>query len=118
MNKAKSFIKQFVAVVKGDDAEATAQKALRQADSGLKAEIASLTGDTVAFEEAVENAEENLTLATVNHGKLITSRKDYVANLLRAKNDLTDAQDKLTAHLEKIKFLQEQLDNLSDEVKA
>lgn len=114
MNKVNSFIKQFVAIVKGDDAEALAQKTLRQADSGLKAEIACLQGDTVAFEDAVEQAEESLQNAVVNYGSVITDRKQYVRGLLDAKNRLTDAQEALKTHQAKIEFLQGQLDSLNE----
>ena len=51
VSKTKSFVKEVVAILKGDDAEATAQKILRQADSAFKTQIASLTGDTIALED-------------------------------------------------------------------
>lgn len=108
----KSFVKEVVAILQGDNAEATGQKILRQADSALKTQIASLNGDTISLEDRVEDAQESLRLAKVNNGKLITDRNQYVRNLLDAKNALTDAQDALSAHLEKIAFLQEQYDFL------
>ena len=63
-------------------------------------------------QDKVEDAIEALRLARVNNGKLITDRNQYVRNLLDSKNALTDAQDALAAHLEKIAFLQEQYDSL------
>jgi hypothetical protein len=108
----KSFVKEVVAILQGDNAEATGQKILRQADSGLKTQIASLNGDTIALEDSIEDALEGLKLARVNNGKLITDRNQYVRNLLEAKNKLTDAQDALEAHLEKIAFLQGEYDSL------
>jgi exonuclease VII small subunit len=108
----KSFVKEVVAIIAGDNAEATGQKILRQADSGLKTQIASLNGDTIALEDSIEDALEGLKLARVNNGKLITDRNQYVRNLLEAKNKLTDAQDALEAHLEKIAFLQGEYDSL------
>lgn len=116
MNKAKSFVKQFIAVVKGDDAEAQAQKVLRQADSALKSQIASLQGDTITFEDAVTAAEEAEVLATVNNGKAITDRNYYVSGLLNAKNKVTSAQEALKAHQEKVAFLQDKLESLNKEV--
>lgn len=112
MNKMKSFVKEVVAIISGDNAEATGQKILRQADSALKTQIASLNGDTISLEDKVEDAQEVLRLARVNNGKLITDRNQYVRNLLDAKNALVDTQDALEAHLEKIAFLQEQFDSL------
>ena len=112
MNKMKSFVKEVVAIISGDNAEATGQKILRQADSALKTQIASLNGDTISLEDKVEDAKEALRLARVNNGKLITDRNEYVRNLLNAKNALTDAEEALEIHLEKIAFLQEQYDSL------
>ena len=45
MNKLNSFAKQFVAIIKGDDAEAKAAKVWRQAESAFKVQIAALGGD-------------------------------------------------------------------------
>jgi hypothetical protein len=120
MNKIKSFVKQFVAVVKGDDAEATAQKALRQADSALKTQIAILNGNTVGYEDAVTVAKEAQALARVNGGKSITDRDYYVESLLESKNAVTEAEEDLKLHQEKIAFLEAELEALDneEEVKA
>src|SRR6185369_5250531 len=99
MNKVKSFVKQFVATVKGDDAEAKAQKTLRQADSALQSQIASLTGDTITLEDAVTAAKERQDLARVNNGTAISSRESYVRGLLNAKNDVTSAEEALKTHI-------------------
>ena len=112
MNKMKSFVKEVVAIISGDNAEATGQKILRQADSALKTQIASLNGDTISLEDKVEDAQEALRLARVNNGKLITDRNQYVRNLIDAKNALVDSEEALELHLEKIVFLQEQYDSL------
>lgn len=118
MNKVKSFVKQFVAVVKGDDAEARGQKVLRQADSALQSQIASLTGDTITLEDRLSSAKEAQDLARVNGGSTISSRESYVRNLLDAKNNVTLAEEALKAHKEKIAFLKEELEALSQEVEA
>ncbi len=108
----KSFVKEVVAIISGDNAEATGQKILRQADSALKTQIASLNGDTISLEDRVEDAQEALRLARVNNGKLITDRNQYVRNLLDAKNALILSEETLEVHLKKIAFLQEQFDSL------
>lgn len=118
MNKVKSFVKQFVAVVKGDDAEAKGQKVLRQADSALQSQIASLKGDTITLEDKLLSAQEAQDLARVNNGNAIASREAYVRNLLDAKNNVTYAEEALKAHKEKIAFLVGELDSLSKEVDA
>jgi hypothetical protein len=108
VNKTKSFVKEIVALLKGDDAEATAQKVLRQADSAFKTQIASLTGDTIALEDKLEDAKEALRLARLNNGQLINDRNSYVSSLLRAQNNLIDAEEALEAHNNKLQFLREQ----------
>lgn len=110
----KSFIKQFVAVVTGDNAEAQAQKVLRQADSALKTQIAALQGDVITLEDAVENAKEQQVLAKVNHGRTITDRNSYVRGLLDAKNEVTKAEKALELHKEKIAFLESELATLDE----
>ena len=58
MNTVKSFVRQFVAAVQGDDSTAKAEKAFRQADSALKTQIAALKGDVISKEDAVTDALE------------------------------------------------------------
>ena len=58
MSKMNSFVKQFVAAVKGDDVEVQAQKAWRSAESALKVQIAAREGDTISLEDAVNQAKE------------------------------------------------------------
>lgn len=108
-------MKQFVAIVKGDDVEAKAAKVWRQAESGLKVQIAALKGDVIAKEDAVTTAEENLQLARVNNGNIISDREYYVSNLLNAKNTLTKAEKSLEQHLAQIAFLEKQYSALSAE---
>jgi multidrug resistance efflux pump len=109
MNKMKSFVKEVVAVLQGDNAEATGQKILRQADSALKAAIAVAKGDTLGLEDQVETANEQLALAKINRGELITDRNAYVQNLIIAKNNVIDAEEVLHQHLEQLAFFEEQL---------
>ena len=112
VSKTKSFVKECIALLKGDDNEATAQKILRQADSAFKTQIASLTGDTISFEESVEDAKEVVRLARLNKGVTIgsdaSSRNYYISNLLTAQNSLVEAEESLEAHLAKLTFLEEQ----------
>ena len=88
MNKLNSFAKQFVAIIKGDDAEARAAKVWRQAESAFKVQIAALGGDLIRKEDAVVQAEENLSKRLVNHGNEITDRDAYIANLISSEEAL------------------------------
>jgi len=118
MTTVKSFVKQFVAQIKGDEVEVRAEKAFRQAQSALKSQIASLEGDTINKEEAVTEAKEKLTKSRINHGDPISNRNTYVENLLSAKNSLTSAESDLEKHNKKIAFLKEELTNLETDVEA
>ena len=118
MNKVNSFVKSFVAIVKGDDATVLAEKAKRQADSALKTQISILEGDLVNKEDAVSSAKEAQASAVVNGGRPITNREDYVDTLLSRKNDVTSAEDSLKKHQNKIAFLKEQLASLDAEVEG
>jgi hypothetical protein len=104
----KSFVKEVVAIIQGDNAEATGQRILRQADSAFKTQIASLTGDTIALEDKLEDAKEALRMARLNNAQLIGDRNYYIRNLLQAQNVIVDAEEALEAHNNKLAFLREQ----------
>jgi chromosome segregation ATPase len=104
-----SFVKSFVAIIKGDDAQVKAEKAYRQALSGLKSQINSLDGDTVNFEDKLQDAKEAQAIARVNNGQPIANRDEYVRNLISAKNRVTEAEEALDTHKAKITFLKEEL---------
>ena len=115
MNKLNSFTKQFVAIIKGDDAEAKGLKNWRKAESGLKVQIASLNGDLIAKEDNVSTAQEYLDKARVNHGNDINDRDAYISELISAKEKLTKAEKELKAHKDTIAFLEEEYANLKAE---
>lgn len=112
----KSFVKQFLAIIQGDDAKAKAEKVFRQAQSALNTYISSSTGDTIELEDKVEEAANKLAIARVNGGENITDRAAYVRNLLSAKNALTEAQENLEKHKVKLAFFKEELANLELDV--
>lgn len=111
--KAKTFINQFVALIKGDDAEVVAQKVQRKAESALETRLASLKGSLVDAEDKVTDAEEYLVKARLNHGKEISNRDSYIDTLIHANTDVTKAKenlenlkytiDYLTAELEQVR---------------
>ena len=115
MNKLNSFAKQFVAIIKGDDAEAKAAKVWRQAESAFKVQIAALGGDLIRKEDAVTQAEEKLAKALVNNGNEITDRDTYIANLISSQEALRQFQKNLTVHKDTIEFLEKQYAKLKAE---
>jgi DNA repair ATPase RecN len=112
----KSFVKEFVALVKGDDATATAEKVLRRADAALRSQIGALEGESVRLEDIVMDAQEGVQKALFNNGTLISSGDDYVENLYNAENKLLKAQEVLDKHNKKINFLKKKLEEINTEV--
>jgi hypothetical protein len=110
----ESFVKQFAALVKGDEAEVVAQKTFRQRNSALNTQIAVMTGDLVAKEEAVTDAEEEFQKARLNYGKELKSqdRTSYVRTLVSKKNAIQEAQENLKQHTETLEFLKSELAKL------
>ena len=115
MNKLNAFVKEFVAIIKGDEAEAKAAKVWRQAESAFKVQIAALGGDLIRKEDAVTQAEEKLAKVLVNNGSEITDRDTYIANLISAQEALRQSQKNLTAHKDTIEFLEKQYAELKAE---
>jgi len=115
MSKMNSFVKQFVAAVKGDDVEVQAQKAWRSAESALKVQIAAREGDTIAKEDAVTSAEEALSQARINKGYPIIDRESYISELIYAKNVLTEAEEALEEHIAEVDFLKKEYATLNAE---
>ena len=108
MTTTNSFVKQFIALVKGDEAEVKALKIWRQAESAFKVQIAALGGDLIRKEDSVSQAEETLAKKLVNNGNEIADRDQYISNLIQAKENLRQAEKQLAAHKETIAFLEEQ----------
>ena len=115
MTTTNSFVKQFIALVKGDEAEVRALKIWRQCESAFKVQIAALGGDLIRKEDAVTQAEENLAKRLVNNGSEITDRDAYISNLISAQEALRQSQKNLTAHKDTIEFLEKQYAKLKAE---
>jgi hypothetical protein len=113
----KSFIKGFVALVQGDTAEVLAQKVFRQVQSALNTQIAIMTGDQVAKEEAVTDAVERYQKARLNYGRELHSndRTAYVKTLVDAHNGVKEAEEALNTHKETLEFLRNELVTLETE---
>lgn len=111
----KSFIKQAVAVITGDDATATAEKIYRAAVSANKSQIAALEGATIDLEDKVEEAKEALVAARLNGGRKIEDRNLYSQSVLAAHNRVIKAEEALEAHKTKIAFFESELVALEKE---
>lgn len=118
---AGSFLNQFVALVQGDDATVQAEKTWRQAKTSVETQLASLKGETFDHQQQVEEAEEKLRLATLNNGKSIegkSGRTDYINQMVKAQNELTESQELLAEHEKSVAFLETRLEFLKVEATA
>lgn len=103
------FLKLAIALIKGDDAEATALRIQKRAVAALKAQIAAKEAHTLTLEDVLESALENLEKRTVNNGVLIEDNITYITELLKAQRAIKEAEEKLEDHKASILFLQNQL---------
>jgi len=112
----KSFVKQFVALVKGDDATVVAEKNYRKAKAALETQLAIAKGDLVTYETELEDAQETVANALVNNGENIGSDSEgYVGRLLNAEEAVSEAEDNLESHKLLIKFFEDKLNELDSE---
>lgn len=114
-NQVSSFINQFMAAVKGDDAKVLAERNWRKANSALKSAIPSSEGETIRFEDELEAAKEALKKARVNNGEDITNSNLYITKILQARQAVEDTQENLELHMKKVASLNEELQLLSTE---
>lgn len=103
------FFKLALAVIKGDEAEATALKIQKKAIAVLTAQLSAKECHTISLEETIEEAEERLALHRVNNGCAITDNVKYIENLLTCRHALKLAELALKTHKEEIDFLKKEL---------
>ncbi len=118
MTKVESFISQFVALVKGDEAAVIGAKVFRQATSAFKVQIAALEGGLIRKEDQLENAKENLEKARLNFGVELNDAAQnggYCEKLISCQNVIEQAEKDLVAHKKTIAFLESQYAKLKTE---
>lgn len=109
MNKMRSFIEEFVARVNGDDAKAQAMKTWRQAENAIQTQIHALKGQTMEFEDRVEQTQEKANDAILNNGQLITSKTEFTRVLIQTENEVLAAEEALKNHLDTVAVLEKKL---------
>jgi len=109
--KVSTFTDLFIAIVKGDDAEALSIKTKARATKALEAAIHSAE-DLSNLEDKIEEAENYYNKALVNHGVLITpdNKESYVKGVVRASKSIRDAKEELEAQKELIADLKAALE--------
>lgn len=105
MSKVNLFIREVTALLKGDDAQATAAKNARKAVSAFDSQIAALNASVVDLENAKEDAEEALKLAKFPTN-LITDAQSYIRNIVAAQEALDAANAKLEETQKSLEYFQ------------
>ncbi len=99
MSTVSSYVKQALALVKGDDQEVLTIKNERKVKTYLKSQISSLENKRVDLEGDQENAEEALANAkySISDNKIIAvpDAATYLATLKRAEATLESVKDSL-----------------------
>lgn len=108
--KLPLFVQEIIAILKGDEAEATGIKIQKQATNALTPQISIKEAMVYDLEEAVESAKEKLKSVRSNYGVPIGDREAYIRSLFSAQEAIEDAEEKLEDHLAEIEFLKEQLE--------
>ena len=102
----KGFKSAFCSLATGPTTEALAEKVQRAAISQLRVQISSQEGQTIKFEDALENAMEERKNALYNNGKAIdVDKPNYVQNLINAEQAVNSAKNALEQHAFNLDFL-------------
>lgn len=117
MNPMKSYVKQAIASIKGDDAAALAQKNYRTANAATKGQLAALEAKKVRDEDNVAAAQERLD-AVKYPAERITNSEEYILDLVHANRVLVSAKDELDSTEESIKFFNDLLEEFDAEVEG
>lgn len=106
--KGKLFLKEVVARLKGDDAEAKGAKIARKAVGAVEAQIAALKYKKVDLDSKVEENEEALHSAKFPTDFPSTGQS-YVDAILAAQQRLDSAKEAVEANEAASKFFEELL---------
>lgn len=87
-------------------------KSWNVANAAFKSKLAVYESEMLNHEFAIEVAQEKLKSAEVNGGKPIHNRDEYINQLLDAKDELTNAENRKEELLRTIEFLQETYETL------
>ena len=105
VTKGTLFVKEVIARLKGDNAEALGAKIARKAISSVEGQLAALKARQVDLEDQVEDAEEALKVAKFPI-EMITDNQGYVSNIRRKLDALEEAKTNLADVKESIKFFE------------
>lgn len=103
VKKGQLFMKQVVAKLKGDDAEAKAAKISRKGLSAVEGQIAALNSKKVDCEGEVEDATEALDAAKFPT-EMITDNMTYIKGIKSAQERLDSKKAELDGVNDSLKY--------------
>jgi len=117
MKTMKSYVKQVLAQLTGDQNTVVAEKNYRKASSAVKGQIASLEAKLVDDEQSLENAQEALNKAKYPTFE-VSDQKGYVQNVVRATEAVEANQATLDSTKKSIEFFKSLLTEFDEEKEA
>ena len=108
-----NYTKKVEALIKGDNAKATAEKNQKQLQTAIKAQLASKEGFRLDIEEEMNDAEQRVELVLLNGGVPITSKGERDGVLQRyfeAKLELEKVTKKMETFNMEVQWLEEASD--------
>lgn len=109
VKKGKTFIKEVIARLKGDDAEVKAAKISRKAISAVEGQLAALNSKKVDLENTVEDAAEFLNNAKYPI-ELISDNQSYIRGIEKAQKAYDEAVENLENVEQSIAYFTELLE--------
>lgn len=94
IKKGQNYVKEVLALLKGDDVKAIAAKNARKSISAIEGQLAALKAKEVDIENTIEDAQENLHLAKFQT-VLITDNQAYIKNIQKAQETFDQAEQEL-----------------------
>lgn len=116
MSKVSLFVQQFVAFVKGDNAELSAIKVKKNAIIALKSKISALEGNIFDKQNEIEDQSEKCEQAIINYGNSDVNREQYCNNLVKENAKLEDLKDDLEGLTKAQEFFKSTLAKIEGDV--
>lgn len=112
-----SYIKQFIAICKGDNVKANAEVSYRQSICALKSQIHAEEGLLIKLEGELENAKVKAEESIVNNGEKIPDNEKYINGLINSFNETKTIEKKIETLKVKIELFKSILNGIQSEVK-
>lgn len=101
----------ILSYLKGDTEEVKAIKIEKKAKALFKIHISRVENGILRAQDRIDVAKENYNRALVNNGSTEFSEEEYVNGVIRARQEVLDAEDELARTQDTLKFLKETYDS-------